>query len=144
MCKLRRLLETASLLMGCECIVGKGLFRSKLADQETTLELQNHRRSPAQIDGKGAIIFYREGGRLSVTAGQQFFLAPPPFTCGKKIWSPPIAYGEKFWSPPLWPAKNLVPPLANWKKTGSPSDHPKNSGPPSPLQTDGPPPGKKL
>ncbi len=30
----------------------EGLFRSKLADQKTTLRLQNCRRFPAQVDGK--------------------------------------------------------------------------------------------
>ncbi len=62
------------------------------------------------FNGKGAIIFYREGGgRLSVIAGRQFFLVPP-LACAKKFWSPPrharknsgppLAYAKKFWSPP--------------------------------------------
>ncbi len=44
------------------------------------------------------IIFYREGGRLSVMAGCQFF------------WSPTLHTGKDF-GPPLWPReKRLVPP----------------------------------
>ena len=45
--------------------------------------------------GKGGIIFYREGGRLSVMVGRR---------------SPPLPTGENF-GPPLWPhEKNSGPP----------------------------------
>ena len=39
---------------------------------------------------KGAIIFYRKGGRLFVITGRQFFLVPP-LGMRKKFWSPPSA-----------------------------------------------------
>ena len=60
-------------------------------------------------DAKGAIIFYREGSRLFVTAGRQFFLVSP-FTYVKKNWSPPLPTLKNFGSPPLGLVKKFWSP----------------------------------
>ncbi len=53
--------------------------------------------------------FYREGGRLFVIAGCQFFLVPPPICECKKFWSPPW-HALKNSGPPFAHAKNILVP----------------------------------
>ncbi len=50
--------------------------------------------------GKGAIIFYQEGGP-SVRDGRSAIFSGPPLCLRQKILVPPFAYGKNFWSPPL-------------------------------------------
>ncbi len=80
---------------------------------------------------KGAIIFYREGGRLSVIAGRQFFLVPPPWHA-QKILVPPLAWAKKFWSPLPWPTQKFWSPLCDPQKivVPPPFDLLKKTGPP--------------
>ena len=52
---------------------------------------KNQRFQPS----KGAIIYYREGGRLSVIAGRQFFLVPPSHTQNQRGDQNFLSYAKK-------------------------------------------------
>ena len=75
----------------------------------------------------GAIIFYWEGGRLSVIDSHRFILVPTPWHA-KEISGPPSACAKYSADP----QQILVPPPFDpLKKTGPPLITPKNSGPPT-------------